>query len=105
MLSVWKGTVATPLLTGDPGLDGFTVDRRLAVYTAGVDGSTFDGLWDTTTIGAFELTHTGQVSAKSNLQDYRFGPEVSFQARSRGTLAYPVWRIAIRSNPFELDSA
>jgi hypothetical protein len=67
MLSVWKGTVATPLLTGDLGLDGFTADRRLAVYTAGVDGSTFDGLWDTTTIGAFELTHTGQVSAKSNL--------------------------------------
>jgi hypothetical protein len=51
--------------------------------------ATFDGLLDTSTIGVFELTHTGQVSAKSNLQNYLFGSRVFLSRRCQGTPGSP----------------
>jgi hypothetical protein len=65
-------------LTGDLGLDGFTAGAAWWFTPRVSIAATFDGLWDTSTIAVFELTHTRQVSAKSKLLNYLFGPRVVF---------------------------
>jgi hypothetical protein len=65
-------------ITGDQGLDGFNVGAA-AWFTHRVSiAADYDSGWDTSRIGIFELTPTGVVSSKSHLQDWLFGPRISF---------------------------
>ncbi len=64
--------------TGDLGLDGFTGGAAWWFTPRVSMAGNFDGLWDTSRVGVFELTSTGEVSVKSNMQNYLVGPRFFF---------------------------
>jgi hypothetical protein len=64
--------------TGDLGLDGFSAGAAWWFSPRVSLAANFDGLWDTSRVGVFELTSTGNVSVKSNLQNYLVGPRIFF---------------------------
>jgi opacity protein-like surface antigen len=65
-------------VTGNFGLDGFNVgiagwfNPRVAV------AFDYDGVYDTSTVGIFQLSNVGQISAHSHLQDFLAGPRIYF---------------------------
>jgi opacity protein-like surface antigen len=65
-------------VTGNFGLDGFNVgiagwfNPRVAV------AFDYDGVYDTSTVGIFQLSNVGQISSHSHLQDFLFGPRIYF---------------------------
>lgn len=65
-------------VSGNQGVDGFTVGAGLWFNHRVSVAANYDGLWDTSQIGQFELTPTGQVVSKSHLQNYLFGPRFFF---------------------------
>jgi hypothetical protein len=65
-------------ISGDQGLDGFTVGTAVWFTHRVSIAADYDGVWDTSKIGQFELTQTGLIISKSHLQDYLFGPRISF---------------------------
>jgi Outer membrane protein beta-barrel domain len=70
--------------TGDLGLDGFNAGAAWWVTPRVSLAGEIDGLWDTSRVGVFELTSAGNVSVKSNLQNYLVGPRVSFPGAMKG---------------------
>lgn len=64
--------------TGDLGLDGFTTGAAWWLTPRVSMAATFDGLWDTSKIGVFELNSAGEVAAKSDMQNYLVGPRIYF---------------------------
>jgi Outer membrane protein beta-barrel domain len=65
-------------ISGDQGLDGFNVGAA-AWFTPRVSiAADYDGVFDTSRIGIFELTQTGVIASKSHLQDWLFGPRIFF---------------------------
>lgn len=68
-------------LTGNNGVDGFDLGVA-AMFTSRVGiALNYDDTWDTSTIGAFELSSIGLTSASSHLQNYLVGPRVFFVQR------------------------
>jgi hypothetical protein len=65
-------------ISGDQGLDGFTVGAAVWFTHRVSIAADYDGVWDTSKIGQFELTQTGLIVSRSHLQDYLFGPRISF---------------------------
>jgi hypothetical protein len=65
-------------ISGNQGLDGFTVGAALWFNHRVSIAADYDGVWDTSQIGQFELTPTGLVVSKSHLQNYLFGPRIFF---------------------------
>lgn len=65
-------------VTGNFGLDGYNVgiagwfNPRVAV------AFDYDGVYDTSTVGIFQLTNVGLISSHSHLQDFLFGPRIYF---------------------------
>jgi len=65
-------------ITGDLGLDGYNVgaavwfSRRVSVALD------YDSAYDTSKIGAFELTSAGEISVKSHIQNFLVGPRIYF---------------------------
>jgi hypothetical protein len=65
-------------ISGDGGLDGFNVGaaawfaRRVSI------GFDYDSGWDTSHLGAFELTSTGVIVTKNRLQNFLLGPRIFF---------------------------
>ncbi|HEY1261957.1 MAG TPA: outer membrane beta-barrel protein [Terriglobales bacterium] len=64
--------------SGDLGLDGFNAGASWWFTRRVSMAADFDSLWDASKVGVFELTQTGQVSVKSNMQNYLIGPRVFF---------------------------
>jgi len=65
-------------LTGDNGVDGFGVGIA-AMFTSRVGVAlNYDDTWDSTTLGAFELTSVGLTSTHSHLQNFLVGPRIFF---------------------------
>jgi hypothetical protein len=64
--------------SGDLGLDGFNVGASWWFTPRISLAADFDGLWDTSRVGVFELSNIGAVSVKSNMQNYLVGPRVFF---------------------------
>jgi hypothetical protein len=60
--------------TGDFGVDGF--DVGVAYYFAPrlSIAAEYDGLWDTSRVGAFEFTSVGAIVSKAHLQNFLIGP-------------------------------
>jgi outer membrane protein OmpA-like peptidoglycan-associated protein len=65
-------------ISGDGGLDGFNVGAA-AWFTHRISiGADYETGWDTSHLGAFELTSTGIIISKSHLQDFVIGPRIFF---------------------------
>ena len=62
--------------TGDQGLDGFTVGAGWNPVSSFGLFFHYDGLFDTSTLGSFELTKTGQTSVHSHMQNWLVGPRI-----------------------------
>jgi opacity protein-like surface antigen len=67
--------------TGDFGLDGFQAGGAWFFTQKIAIAADYDGLWDTSRIGAFDLTTVGAISAKNHLQNFMFGPRVFLRTR------------------------
>ena len=65
-------------VSGDLGLDGFNVGAAWWFTPRVSMAADFDGLWDASRVGVFELTSVGAVSVKSNMQNYLVGPRIFF---------------------------
>lgn len=65
-------------ISGNQGLDGFNVGAAAWFTHRFSIAADYDSGWDTSRIGIFELTPTGVVASKSHLQDWLFGPRISF---------------------------
>ena len=72
--------------SGDLGLDGFNVGASWWFSPRVSLAADFDGLWDTSRVGVFELSNIGAVSVKSNMQNYLVGPRIFFP---RAVKRYP----------------
>jgi len=64
--------------SGDLGLDGFNAGASWWFTPRVSLAADFDGLWDSSRVGVFELSSIGLVSVKSNMQNYLIGPRVFF---------------------------
>jgi hypothetical protein len=71
-------------ITGNEGLDGFNagafvyLDPRISI------GFNYDGVYDTTILGAFALTNVGLTTTKSHLQNFMAGPRFYFPGLFKG---------------------
>jgi len=65
-------------ITGDLGLDGYNVGGALWFSRRVSMAFGYDSAYDTSKIGTFELTSTGEVAVKSHIQDFLVGPRIYF---------------------------
>jgi outer membrane protein OmpA-like peptidoglycan-associated protein len=65
-------------ISGDGGLDGFNAGAAMWVAPRISLAIDYDSAWDSSHLGAFELTNTGLIVTKSHLQNFLVGPRISF---------------------------
>jgi hypothetical protein len=65
-------------ITGNQGLNGFNVDGALFFSHRVALALDYDGVYDTTNLGTFQVTPVGAVTAKNHLQDLLLGPRFYF---------------------------
>jgi outer membrane protein OmpA-like peptidoglycan-associated protein len=65
-------------MSGDGGLDGFDIGAAAWISNRISLAVNYDSGWDTSQLGAFELTQTGAVVTKSHLQNIIGGPRIAF---------------------------
>ena len=65
-------------ISGDGGLDGFSAGAAMWVAPRISLAIDYDSAWDSSHLGAFELTSTGLIVTKSHLQNFLVGPRISF---------------------------
>jgi len=65
-------------LTGDFGLDGFEVGGAVWFNPKVSIALNYDDSWDTSRVGAFELTSIGEISVNNHLQNFLVGPRIFF---------------------------
>lgn len=70
--------------TGNQGLNGFNVGAGVFFHPRIQIAADYDGLYDTSTIGAFAITTVGQISTHSHLQNFLFGPRIFFPGLIKG---------------------
>jgi opacity protein-like surface antigen len=68
-------------LTGDFGVDGFQVGAAVGFSPRVFIAANYDDTWDTSRVGSFELTSTGEISVKNHLQNFLVGPRVFFSKK------------------------
>jgi len=74
----WELSGGWSHITGDEGLNGFNagawvyLDPRISI------GFNYDGVYNTTVLGAFALTNVGLTTTKSHLQNFMAGPRFYF---------------------------
>ncbi len=83
-------------ISGDGGLDGFNVGAASWVTHRVSLAFDYDSGWDTSHLGAFELTQTGVIVTKSHLQDFLGGPRISFPGvlKNKQTYLPRLWPFA-----------
>jgi outer membrane protein OmpA-like peptidoglycan-associated protein/opacity protein-like surface antigen len=64
--------------SGDGGLDGFDIGAAAWITNRVSLAVNYDTGWDTSQLGAFELTQTGAVVSKNHLQNLLGGPRIAF---------------------------
>jgi opacity protein-like surface antigen len=65
-------------VSGDGGLNGFNVDVAAFFRPRVALAADYDGVYDTSNIGTFQITSVGLVTSKNHLQDYMIGPRIYF---------------------------
>ena len=65
-------------VSGDGGLDGYNVGGAIWLTRRFSVALDYDSGWDTSHLGAFELTSTGLIVTKSHLDNLLIGPRVPF---------------------------
>lgn len=65
-------------ISGDDGLDGYNVGAAVFLTHKFSIAFDWDSGWDNSHLGVFELTSTGLIVSKSELQDLLIGPRVFF---------------------------
>jgi opacity protein-like surface antigen len=65
-------------ITGNNGTDGFNVGAAWNFTNHIQIAGDYDTTWDDTVLGTFQLTPLGNVTSKSHLQDWLFGPRIFF---------------------------
>ena len=64
-------------ISGDGGLDGLNAGVAAWLTDRISMGFDYDSAWDSSHLGAFELTQAGTIVSKSRLTDYLFGPRIA----------------------------
>ena len=78
-------------------LDGFNVGRGDVGSRPGFRlAFDYDSAWDSSHLGAFELTQTGLIVTKSHLQDFLGGPRISFPGMLKHKEDIPPTPVALR---------
>ena len=80
----WELSGGYSHVTGYQGLDGFNVGGSFFLAPKISLGVNYDGVYDTTTLGAFALTNVGLLVSKSHLQDLLTGPRIYFPGLFKG---------------------
>ena len=83
-------------ISGDGGLDGFNIGAAAWATHRVALAFDYDSGWDTSHLGAFELTQTGTIVTKSHLQDFLGGPRIFFPGalKSKETHLPRLWPFA-----------
>ena len=83
-------------ISGDNGTDGFNVGAAVRVMRRVSVAFDYDSAWDSSHLGAFELTQTGLIVSKSHLQDFLGGPRISFPGllKNKKTFLPRLWPFA-----------
>jgi outer membrane protein OmpA-like peptidoglycan-associated protein len=83
-------------ISGDNGLDGLNAGAAVWVTPRVSLAVDYDSAWDTSHIGVFELTQTGVIVTKSQLQDFLIGPRIAFPGlfKNRQTYLPRMWPFA-----------
>jgi outer membrane protein OmpA-like peptidoglycan-associated protein len=90
-------------ISGDGGLDGFNVGGALWLKQRVAVAVDYDSVWDTSHLGAFELTQAGLIVTKNHLQNFLVGPRISFPGvlkskKTRFPLLWPFAEVQIGSS-------
>jgi hypothetical protein len=64
--------------TSDFGVDGFNLGAAWFFQPRLALAAQYDGMWDTSRVGAFEFTSVGAIVSQSHLQDFLVGPRFYF---------------------------
>lgn len=64
--------------SGNGGLNGFNADVAVFFNRRVAFAADYDGVYDTSNIGTFQVTPVGNVTSKNHLQDLLLGPRVYF---------------------------
>lgn len=75
-------------ISGDGGLDGFNAGVAAWITHRVALGLDYDSAWDTSHLGAFELSQTGLIVSKNHLQNILGGPRISFPGALKSTETY-----------------
>jgi long-subunit fatty acid transport protein len=68
-------------VTQNFGTDGFDVGAAWWFTHKITVGANYDGTWDTSQIGVFEVTNVGLLVSKTHLQSFLIGPRIFFLSR------------------------
>jgi opacity protein-like surface antigen len=71
-------------VSGNGGLDGFNVGGSFYVAPKVSLGFNYDGVYDTSSLGAFSITNVGEIISKSHLQDFLTGPRIYLPGLFKG---------------------
>lgn len=63
-------------VTGDEGLNGFTVTGAIFLDPKISIAFNYDGVYNTSVLGAFALTNVGLTTSKDHLQNFIIGPRI-----------------------------
>jgi hypothetical protein len=65
-------------MSGNQGLNGFNVEGALFFTHRVALALDYDGGYDTSNIGSFQVTPVGLITSKSHLQNFLIGPRIYF---------------------------
>ena len=83
-------------ISGDGGVDGFNAAAAMWVTDRVAMAFDYDSAWDTSQLGSFALTQSGTIVSKSHLQNFIFGPRISFAGllKDKKTFLPRLWPFA-----------
>ena len=83
-------------ISGDGGVDGFNAGAAMWVTERVAMAFDYDSAWDSSHLGAFDLTASGIIISKSHLQNFLLGPRISFPGllKDKKTFLPRLWPFA-----------
>jgi len=83
-------------ISGDGGVDGFNAAAAMWVTDRVAMAFDYDSACETSQLGSFALTQSGTIVSKSHLQNFIFGPRISFAGllKDKKTFLPRLWPFA-----------